>query len=592
MISCTRIGLVLLFVAQLSLGGFAQSGNIVTAAGNGTQGFSGDGGPAITAQLFFPIRMAADSAGNLFIADFRNNCVRKISPDGIISTVAGIGAQGFSGDGGPATSARFYYPTGVAVDKSGNLYIADGNNYRIRKVTPDGIIRTVAGNGNGMYGGDDGPASSAQVNPSGIAVDAAGNLFIADIGSNRIRKVTPDGIIRTVVGTGIQGTGGDGGSALYAQLCYPESVAVDTVGNLYIADGSHRIRKVTPNGIINTVAGNGTRGFSGDGGPASAAQLNNPYDVAVDTAGTLFIADRDNNRVRIVTFDGVIKTIAGNGIMGYSGDGGPATEARLAGPSGLLVDMAGNLYIADFFSNRVRKVTMGSYLTTLFPHVAVGGGWSTSFALSNTGATTIFGNLILIDNQGNALTVNSSSLGIGSSFQISIPPGGTVFLTIDSLSPNDPQKSGWAKVVTSGGSLNGVATFFQTGSQGAIRNAASVLSSQLIQFATIPVDENASQSRFTAYGIANPTNQIVIVKLALVDSNGILVDDTVSVTLYPGQQIARYFNQDFASRQVFQGSVVMRAQGTGTFIAVALGQNQQVFTVIPVIPSKAANIPK
>jgi hypothetical protein len=223
--------------------------------------------------------------------------------------------------------------------------------------------------------------------------------------------------------------------------------------------------------------------------------------------------------------------------------------------------------------------------------MAVGGGWSTSFTLSNTSATTLSGNLNLADYQGNPLTVNSSSMGIGSSFPISVPSGGAVFLTVNSLSPNDPQKSGWVKVETWGGTLNGVATFFQSVSQGAIQNAAGVLSSQPTQFATIPVDENASSSRSTAYAIANPTDQILAIRLGLLDSNGILVDDTVSIMLNPGQKIARYLNQDFLNRPTFQGSLVFRAQEGGTFVAVALIQNQQLYTAVPVVPNKSPNIP-
>jgi hypothetical protein len=225
-----------------------------------------------------------------------------------------------------------------------------------------------------------------------------------------------------------------------------------------------------------------------------------------------------------------------------------------------------------------------------FSQIAVGGGWSTSFTLSNTGSATVFGSLILTDYQGCPFTVNGSPMGIGSSFPISIPAGGTLFLTANPLNPADDTKTGWARVETSGGSLNGVARY-QTVYEGIAQNAAGVLSSQLTQFATIPVHEDMSQELKTAFALANPTDQILTVKVALVDLNGIVLDDTVSISLNPRQQIARYFDYYFPDRLTFQGSIVLRAQGGGTLIAVALNQIQELFTAIPVIPSKATNIP-
>ena len=309
----------------------------------------------------------------------------------------------------------------------------------------------------------------------------------------------------------------------------------------------------------------------------------------MDTAGNLFIADFDNFRIRKVTPGGVISTVAGNGTQGFSGDGGPATSAQLYSPTGVAVDTAGNLFIADLGNSRIRKVTGVAFASAFFPDVAVGGGWSTAFTLGNTGSTLISGTLLITDQQGSPLNVNSPSLGAGSSFPVSIPPGGTTFLTVSSINSNDPTKSGWATVETTGGVPNGVATF-QFFSGATLQNAASVLSSQPMQFATIPVDDNYSQNRLTAYAVANPTSQTVVIKLGLVDVNGNLVNDTVSITLTPGQQIARYLYQDLGL-PIFQGSMVLRAQCSGTFIAVALVQNQQLFTVIPVTPSKASNIP-
>jgi uncharacterized protein (TIGR03437 family) len=286
-----------LFTSWSALG---QTYTIYTLAGNGTQGFSGDNGPATGAELFQPLGVALDSAGNVYVADSSNNRIRKVS-NGVITTVAGNGTPGFSGDGGPATSTGVYGPSGVALDSAGSLYIADAGNNRIRKVS-NGVITTVAGTGGwGGDGGDGGPATSAQLFvPAGVALDSAGSLYIADAGNNRIRKVS-NGVITTVAGNGTLGYSGDGGPATNAQLYGPEGVAVDSAGNIYIADmDNNRIRKVS-NGVITTVAGNGTQGFSGDNGPAISAELYRPEGIAVDATGNLCIADTWNNRIRILT---------------------------------------------------------------------------------------------------------------------------------------------------------------------------------------------------------------------------------------------------------------------------------------------------
>jgi hypothetical protein len=333
------------------------TGVLTLVAGTGTAGFSGDNGPAASAKLSLPTNVAVDSTGNLYIADTANNRIRQVS-NGVITTVVGNGTPGFSGDNGPATSAQLYGPSGVAVDSTGNLYIGDTVNNRIRKVS-DGVITTVAGNGTFGFSGDNGPATVAQLDSIGrVAVDSAGNLYIADTYTDRIRKVS-NGVITTVAGNGATGFSGDGALATSAQLYRPEGVAVDSAGNLYIADaGNNRIRRVS-NGMITTVAGNGTAGFSGDGGPATSAQLWFPTSAVVDRTGNLYIADLNNHRIRNVS-NGVITTVAGNGVLG-GGDNGPATAAQIA-PSGVGVDLAGDLYIADA-DNRVRMVSNGIITT-------------------------------------------------------------------------------------------------------------------------------------------------------------------------------------------------------------------------------------
>ncbi|HEX3744639.1 MAG TPA: IPT/TIG domain-containing protein [Bryobacteraceae bacterium] len=334
-------------------------------AGNGTAGFSGDGSAATKAQLNFPTGMALDSSGNIYVADSLNHRIRKIS-GGSISTIAGNGILSYSGDGGPAPSAQLNAPGAVAVDSSGNFYIADTLNSVVRKVSSSGTITTFAGNGTAGFGGDGSAAGSAQLNrPQGVAVDSSGNVYVADTQNGRVRKIS-GGIITTVAGSSTQGFGGDGAVATSAALFVPIGLAVDSANNLYIADfTNNRVRKVSAaTGIITTVAGNGNSGYSGDGGPAVNAALNGPIGVAVDSNGNLYIADLNNNVVREVS-GGNITTVAGDGLPGVSGDGGPATAAMVGNPTGIAVDSAGNLYITNG-SALVRKVYAGTgYITTI-----------------------------------------------------------------------------------------------------------------------------------------------------------------------------------------------------------------------------------
>jgi uncharacterized protein YjdB len=347
-------------------------GIITTIAGNGTAGYTGDNGAAKSAELNYPAGMAVDASGNIYIADHSNSCIRKVDTGGTITTVAGTGTPGYSGDGDLAISAELQYPTGVAVDTNGNVYIADYNN-RIREVavatgTQYGIdmtagdIYTIAGsgatgNGAGGYWGDGGPATSAGLNsPRGVAVDAVGNIYIGDVSNKRVRMVDTSGTITTVAGNGQYGYSGDKGPALNAELTVPWGVAVDTSGNLYIADEyNNRIRKVDTFGTITTVAGTGNARYSGDKGPATSAGLMYPIGVAVDTSGNIYIADTSDNRIRKVDTSGTITTVAGGGST--LGDGGPSLKAKINAPSGVALDTAGNMYIADTNNNRVREVT-------------------------------------------------------------------------------------------------------------------------------------------------------------------------------------------------------------------------------------------
>jgi sugar lactone lactonase YvrE len=336
---------------------------ISTVAGNGKFGLSGAGGPATSAEMEVPKAVAFDGAGNLYIADAGNAVVWMVAAGtGNMTVLAGTGVTGNSGDGGQATAAQLADPSGVAMDKSGNLYIADSGNGRIRVVAAQtGIITTVAGPGVWSTLGDGGPAAMAYLpNPKGLAFDPAGNLYIADINNNRIRMIdAKTGIISTVAGGGTYGQLGDGGLATAAYLADPWDVTLDVAGNLYISDsGNARIRKVDAStGVITTIAGNGSWGDTGDGGPATAAQIYPGQGIAVDNAGNLYFSNWVDTLRRVDAKTGIVTTVAGDGYFGYGGDGGAATIAELEGPQGLALDAAGNLYVADQGNYVVRKVT-------------------------------------------------------------------------------------------------------------------------------------------------------------------------------------------------------------------------------------------
>ncbi|MCU1257845.1 MAG: repeat containing protein [Bryobacterales bacterium] len=400
-------GVVAAFLPVVCVAQTQQGYTISTVAGNGTNGFTGDGSSPTAAELGGPFQVAVDSSGAIYIADQLNNRIRKVA-GGSISTVAGSSTNAYAGDGGSATKAALSHPQGVAVDSSGNIYIADTSNYVIRKVGTNGNISTIAGQqagGSGSgYGGDGGPGTSAFLShPVGMAFDAAGNLYIADSTNNLIRMLTPGGTITSVAGSFNFGFSGDGGLATSARLNNPDAVAIDRAGNLYIADaGNNRIRKVTAaTGIITTIAGTSTFGFSGDGGPAVSAKLNAPRGVAVDGAGNVYIADFFNHRVRVVGTNGIISTVAGTGVAGYSGDGGASSAAQLNGPSDVTVGPNGTLYVTDNQNNVIRQLTAVSGL----PGIADGGvvsaaafGGSTSVAPG--GWIEIYGSLLAVNTRG------------------------------------------------------------------------------------------------------------------------------------------------------------------------------------------------
>jgi uncharacterized protein (TIGR03437 family) len=436
------------------------SGTVTVLAGNGLQRYSGDGGPAVNAALNMPTDAVYDTKGNLYIADYGNNRIRMVTPDGNIKTIAGTGAFAFSGDGGPAVNATLNQPIRVLVDPAGNIYISDAANLRIRKITTDGNISTIAGTGKAGYTGDNGPATQAQVNDvESLAFDSAGNLYLADFGNNVVRMIDTKGNITTVAGNGTSGPPSTG-VANKVPLHSPGGVFVDSSNNIYISDtNNYVIRKVDPQKNITTFAGTGRQGFGGDGGPASGANFNATFGLTGDSKGNLFIADRDNhrvrqinaagtissfagnsnfqvvpnltpavnaylnqpfgvsvdvnkivyiadtfnNRIRTISPSGLIFTFAGNGSSAFSGDGGPAIEASLSGPSSITPDNAGNFYIADTDNNRVRKVSSSGIITTVAGNGTAGysgdGGLAVNAALHSPQQVAVdsSGNLYISD---------------------------------------------------------------------------------------------------------------------------------------------------------------------------------------------------
>lgn len=338
---------------------------ITTIAGSGGTTYGGDGGPATAAGLEGPVSSCFDKYGNFYIVDRPANRVRKVDNAGVITTVAGNGFPGFAGDGGPATDARLNYPCSVKTDTFGNLYIAEMLNGRVRKVDmATGIITTFAGSSTPLYGVDGGPATATFLDmPISLAIDKFNNVYIATRDDNKVHKVDASGIITLIAGMGAWYFSGDGGPAIYASLFNPSGLAVDDSGNLYIAEATsycNRVRKVNMAGIINTVAGNGTAYYTGDGMAATNAAIA-PGDVAFDAMNNMFITDDYNGRIyKVDAGTHILHTVAGTGAVGYTGDGGPATAATLSSPTGISIDKCGNTYVCDLWENRVRKIAFNS----------------------------------------------------------------------------------------------------------------------------------------------------------------------------------------------------------------------------------------
>ncbi len=414
------------------------SGGIVrTVAGNGLYRLAGNGGPASSATIYYASGLRTDPAGNLYFAEPTLNRVRKIATDGTISIFAGDGLFGYAGDNGPATKARLAFPSYLATDKAGNVYVSDTANNAIRKIDGNQTITTIAGMGVSGYTGDQGPAAQAKLaQPEGLDFDAEGDLWFADSLNHSIRVIGPGGDIFTVAGNGKPGFSGDGGLAAKAQLNAPRGLRIFAPGTTqesrYFSDsGNNRVRRIRFIGgqyVIDTVAGNGKPGYSGDGGQAIDAKLNQPEGLAFDALGVLYIADRSNSVVRAVTADGVIGTVVGNGSYNFSGDGGPALQATLEGPFDLTFDAGGDLLITDLYTNRIREVLTTSPAVQANPaslaFTAPAGSRGVQQTISVTGAIPNFAFGARVASGSSWLSVTPSSANAPAGIQVTADPSG------------------------------------------------------------------------------------------------------------------------------------------------------------------------
>ena len=519
--------------------------------------------------------VAVDGAGNVFVADYENHRIRRIDPQGVITTFAGSGIRGYAGDGGPATAAHLDSPMGVAVDGAGNVFVADYENHRIRRIDPQGVITTFAGSGIRGYAGDGGPATAAHLRwPRRMAVDGAGNVYVT--GTSTIRRIDSQGVITTLAAT----------------LNSPHGVAVDGAGNVFVADtGDHRIRRIDPQGVITTFAGTGGGGwggYGGDGGPATAARLDSPRGVTVDGAGNVFVADTYNARIRRIDSQGVITTFAGTGEWGYSGDGGPATEAQLNYPTGVTVDGAGNVFVADSGNHRIQVVLPSGTRTPFsqeFPHFANGDSAVSDLVLVNVDTKTVTPVVRFYGPNGERISADSvvdiaGDLELAADGALSVT-GGIPPLGERTISTHGRGASTTGSVrVASNGAVGGFLRF-----NSMVVGVAGVGAAEPVNDAIFPARRKEGGIN-TGAALRNLESEAMTVTCRLMQDGK--VRNNANVELAGDGKLARFINELFpdADTSDFTGSVRCTAPENKRYTGVTLEMDfgNRVFTTLPLVP--------